>query len=76
MNTFEILSAPSPCEKFECSEFENCKESLLACQAFTYYVEKGRAIHPAMQKDEGGKFQMTGGTNPSRGEFERMWFAS
>ena len=69
-----LMAAKSPCEKYECSQFANCKESLLSCEAFTYYVEEGRSIHPAMQRGENGKFHMTAGPNPTRREFELIRF--
>ena len=37
---------PSPCEVFECLERERCESQKLACTAFAYYVETGRALSP------------------------------
>ena len=73
MNLAELFFAPpSPCEKFSCAKFAECKETLVSCQSFSLYVEEGRAIHPAMEMDDSGKFRMTGGPRPTREEFDKM----
>ncbi len=42
-------AAPTPCEKFSCSQREACKVAELACDAFELYVETGQAISPCCQ---------------------------
>lgn len=36
---------PSPCEKFSCSLVPQCATGM-ACSAFDYYANHGRAVHP------------------------------
>lgn len=42
MKTALLLSQPPPpCEVHNCEHFTECKEMLLACRAFEYYVVNG-----------------------------------
>lgn len=41
-----LTIAPPPCEKFNCPSAQRCKSEKLACHAFAYYAETGRALAP------------------------------
>ena len=33
----------SPCEKYQCKNYDHCKVELTACRAFGYFVEHGKS---------------------------------
>lgn len=35
-----------PCDKFNCPKKQECKESLLACEAFHFYVQTNKSLPP------------------------------
>lgn len=37
---------PPPCEKFGCEKHDECKHQKKACEAFHWYVNNGRTVHP------------------------------
>ena len=47
---YEMLEAlereKSPCEHYNCSMRKRCATELLACDAFLYFVQSGRAVSP------------------------------
>lgn len=44
----ELSKRDTPCEKFSCRNVGICGIRELACDAWSYYVATGRAVHPMM----------------------------
>lgn len=44
-----------PCVKFSCTFSQRCASEKLACAAFSYYLETGRAINPRSDPSNRGK---------------------
>lgn len=38
--------APPPCEKYNCTRTQSCKNELKACEAFRHYVSTGASCPP------------------------------
>ena len=48
----DLFDQPDPpCEKYRCILYEKCKAELLACEAFRYYVSRGRVVPPWLHWD-------------------------
>ena len=44
--SIQLSEEKSPCEKFDCDFFYRCGFKKLACEAFVYFYQYGRAAHP------------------------------
>ena len=72
-NIKQVLSQPTPCEKYGCVHVEKCKAERLSCASFNFYARTGRAVFTRAMHGLEYKVLKENSTAPSKEAFLRLY---